>query len=87
MHKLGKKQMIIELEKAVNAVPDALSAWALELSADGSRLTYTYDPRKTRTGIPDLLQAIGEAGLPLKDFQTSQSSLEEIFVSLVKGHS
>lgn len=87
MHKLGKKQMIIELEKAVNAVPDALSAWALELSADGSRLTYTYDPRKTRTGIPDLLQAIGEAGLPLKDFQTSQSSLEEIFVSLVKRHS
>ncbi len=87
MHQLGKKQMVIELEEAVSAVPDELSAWALELSADGSRLTYTYDPRNTRTGIPDLLQAIGDAGLPWKDFQTSQSSLEEIFVSLVKRRS
>lgn len=87
MHKLGKKQMIIELEEPVNLVPDALSDWALDVSADGSQLVYTYDPRNTRTGIPDLLRAIGETPLVLKDFQTSQTSLEEIFVTLVKGNS
>lgn len=87
MHKLGKKQMIIELEEPVNLVPDALSDWALDLSADGSQLVYTYDPRNTRTAIPDLLRAIGETPLVLKDFQTSQTSLEEIFVTLVKGNS
>jgi ABC-2 type transport system ATP-binding protein len=87
MHKLGKKQMIIELEEPVHTVPEALAAWALELSADGSQLVYTYDPRTTRTGIPDLLQAISETSLELKDFQTSQSSLEEIFVTLVKSNS
>lgn len=85
MQKLGKKQMIVELESPVRRVPDALAAWALELSDDGGLLTYTYDPRHTRTGIPDLLQALGEAGLSLKDFRTTQSSLEDIFVNLVKG--
>jgi ABC-2 type transport system ATP-binding protein len=85
MQKLGKKQMIVELEEAVSRVPDALAAWALELSDDGSQLTHTYDPRETRTDIPGLLQAIGEAGLLLKDFKTTQTSLEEIFVNLVKG--
>ena len=85
MHKLGKKQMIIELEEGVSKVPDVLAAWALELSADGSKLTYTYDPRSSHTGIPDLLQAISEAGLKLKDLNTTQSTLEDIFVSLLKG--
>jgi len=85
MHKLGKKQMIIELEEGVSQVPDVLAAWALELSADGSKLTYTYDPRSSHTGIPDLLQAISEAGLKLKDLNTTQSTLEDIFVSLLKG--
>ena len=85
MHKLGKKQMIIELEEGVSRVPDVLTAWALERSADGSKLTYTYDPRSSHTGIPDLLQAISEAGLELKDLNTTQSTLEEIFVSLLKG--
>jgi ABC-2 type transport system ATP-binding protein len=87
MHKLGKRQLIVELEDAVSTVPAALSPWALELSADGGRLTYTYDPRNTQTGISDLLQAIKEAGLVLKDLQTTQSSLEEIFVNLVKAKS
>ena len=85
MHKLGKKQMIVELEEGVSRVPDVLVAWALELSADGSKLTYTYDPRSSHTGIPDLLQAISEAGLKLKDLNTTQSTLEDIFVSLLKG--
>ena len=84
MHKLGKKQLNIELKQPVAAVPDVLSDWQLELSADGSQLTYTYDPHNPRTGIAGLLDAISEAGLALKDVNTSQSSLEDIFVSLVK---
>jgi len=87
MHKLGKRQLIVDLEEAVNNVPDALAPWALDLSAAGSRLTYTYDPHNTRTGISDLLQAIREAGLELKDLKTTQSSLEDIFINLVKAKS
>ena len=87
MHKLGKKQLIVELEEAVSALPGALAPWALDLSADGGRLTYTYDPHNTRTGINGLLQAIREAGLVLKDLKSTQSSLEEIFVNLVKAKS
>ena len=87
MHKLGKKQLIVELEEAVSALPGALAPWALDLSADGGRLTYTYDPHNTRTGISGLLQAIREAGLVLKDLESTQSSLEEIFVNLVKAKS
>ena len=85
MHKLGKKEMIVELEEPVSGVPEALTAWSLALSEDGCRLIYTYDPRQQRTGIPDLLKAIGGAGLALKDFKTTQSSLEDIFVNLVKA--
>ena len=87
MHKLGKRQLIVDLEEALSVVPDALAPWALELSADGCRLTYTYDPRNTQTGINGLLRAIGEAGLVLKDLNTTQSSLEEIFVNLVRAGS
>jgi len=84
MHKLGKKQLNIELKHPVAAVPDVLSCWELELSADGSLLTYTYDPHNPRTGIAGLLDAVSEAGLALKDVNTTQSSLEDIFVSLVR---
>ena len=83
MHKLGKRQLIVELEEGVRVVPEALAPWALDLSADGGRLTYTYDPRTAHTGISGLLQAIRDAGLLLKDLKTTQSSLEEIFVNLV----
>lgn len=85
MHKLGKRQLIIELEESVSTLPDALAPWVLDLSADGNRLTYTYDPHNTHTGISGLLRAIQDAGLPLKDLQSTQSSLEEIFVNLVKA--
>jgi ABC-2 type transport system ATP-binding protein len=85
MQKLGKKEMIVELEEPVEQVPDTLSTWGLELSGDGCSLIYTYDPREARTGIPELLRAFGETGLHLKDFKTTQSSLEDIFVNLVKG--
>jgi len=85
MHKLGKRQLIIELEQAIGSVPEILAPWALDLSSDGCQLSYTYDPHNTRTGIDGLIQAIREAGLLLKDLNTTQSSLEEIFVSLVKA--
>jgi len=84
MHKLGKRQLIIELEEALPALPEVLESLALDLSTNGCTLTYTYDPHKTRTGINELLQAIRDAGLLIKDVHTTKTSLEEIFVSLVK---
>ena len=84
MHKLGKRQLIIELEDALSALPEVLVPLALDLSADGCALTYTYDPHNTRTGINELLQAIRDADLLIKDVHTTKTSLEEIFVSLVK---
>ena len=87
MQKLGKKQMVIDLIDTVSELPVALTDWELELSTDGSQLTYTYDPGNPRTGITGLLDAIEEAGLLLKDVNTSQSSLEDIFVSLVNKKS
>ena len=84
MHKLGKRQLILELEEAISVLPDVLAPLSLELSGDGRQLTYTYDPHKTHTGIDELLHTIREAGLLIKDMQTTKTSLEEIFVSLVK---
>ncbi len=84
MHKLGKRQLLIELEKAVVKLPDTLATWALELSANGDQMTYTYDPHKPQTGIHELLKAICDAGLKIKDVQTVKTTLEEIFVNLVK---
>ncbi|KPJ91173.1 MAG: multidrug ABC transporter ATP-binding protein [Gammaproteobacteria bacterium SG8_11] len=84
MHKLGKRQLVIELESALSVLPEVLAPWALDLASDGSKLTYTYDPHNIHTGIHGLLQAIREADLLIKDVHTSKTSLEEIFVSLVK---
>jgi ABC-2 type transport system ATP-binding protein len=84
MHKLGKRQLIIELEDPLSELPETLGPFALELSANGRTLTYTYDPHKTRTGIDELLQALRDADLVIKDVDTIKTSLEEIFVSLVK---
>ena len=83
MHKLGKRQLIVELEEGVRVVPESLAPWALDLSADGCQLIYTYDPRTTHTGIRGLLQVIRDEGLLLQDLQTTQSSLDAIFVNLV----
>ncbi len=85
MHKLGKRQLMIELGQAVTALPDALAPWSVDLSDDGSTIVYTYDPHNPQTGINGLLQAVSESELFLKDVVSTQSSLEEIFVSLVKG--
>jgi len=87
MHKLGKRQLAIELDVAVETIPVALSAWELELSETGCQLIYTYDPHKSDTGVASLLNAITEAGLSFKDVETSQSSLEDIFIDLVKKQS
>jgi ABC-2 type transport system ATP-binding protein len=84
MHKLGKRQLIVELEAALSVIPETLAPFALDLSTNGCQLTYTYDPHNTHTGINGLLQAISEAGLLIKDVHTTKTSLEEIFVSLVK---
>ena len=83
MHKLGKKQLLIELRQMVEVLPDALADYNLEISKDGSHLVYTYDTQSERTGITSLLQDLNTAGLLLKDLKSSQSSLEDIFVNLV----
>ncbi len=85
MQKLGSKQLTVELRSAITQLPDSLKQYELELSDDGRCLIYTYDIRRERTGITALMQAINEAGLTLRDIHTSQSSLEDIFVNLVKA--
>ena len=86
MEKLGKKQLIIELKEPVAALPKSLSSFDLELSEEGSHVVYTYDTKGEGTGITALLQAINNTNtLTFKDLQTTQSSLEDIFVSLVNN--
>ncbi|NND82987.1 MAG: ABC transporter ATP-binding protein [Gammaproteobacteria bacterium] len=84
MRKLGKKQLIIELKEPAAAIPDALQGYDIELGEGGASLIYTYDTSAEATGITRLLQDISAAGLTLKDIQTSQSTLEDIFVDLVR---
>ena len=83
MQKLGSKELTIEIRQPVTAIPDSLSEYNLQLSDNGTHLTYSYDVKSERTGITSLLQSVHSAGLQLKDLHTSQSSLEEIFVNLV----
>jgi len=84
MRKLGKKQLLLELHAPLEAIPAALSGYGLELANDRSRLVYTYDTQAERTGITSLLKDLAESGIRFRDLDTTQSSLEEIFVSLVK---
>jgi ABC-2 type transport system ATP-binding protein len=84
MRKLGKKQMTLQLASQLAALPAVLAQWPLELHAGGLELVYTYDTRSERTGITALLAALAEAGIRFKDLSTTQSSLEDIFVSLVR---
>jgi ABC-2 type transport system ATP-binding protein len=85
MRKLGKKQLTLQLSEPIPALPEGLGGYDLELSADGRELVYTYDTKGERTGITALLRDLGAAGVRFHDLQTRQSSLEEIFVSLVRG--
>ena len=84
MRKLGRKQLTLSLQAPLAELPAALSAFDLALSPGGEELTYTYDTKAERTGITTLLQALSEAGIRFSDLRTSQSSLEDIFVSLVR---
>jgi ABC-2 type transport system ATP-binding protein len=84
MRKLGRKQLIVDLRERLDAIPAALVRDGLTLSADGLRLIYTYDTKGERTGITDLLDQARNAGIRFKDLQTTQSSLEDIFVGLVR---
>ncbi|TMH37589.1 MAG: ABC transporter ATP-binding protein [Betaproteobacteria bacterium] len=83
MRKLGRKQLTLHLEHALERIPPALSAYHLELANHGSELIYTYDERGDRTGMTALLQDLTETGIRFKDLHTTQSSLEDIFVTLV----
>jgi len=84
MRKLGKKQLTLQLYDRLTAVPEPLAAHRLTLAADGCELVYSYDTREGRTGITDLLDELRRAGIRFKDLQTTQSSLEDIFVDLVR---
>jgi len=86
MNKLGRKQLTLHLQNPLASIPAALAGDPLELSADGNALVYTFDAQGEHTGIDVLLRRLGEAGIDFKDLQTSQSSLEDIFVSLVREH-
>ncbi len=83
MKKLGRKQLTLQLQNRLSAIPPGLADCPLELSANGEQLVYTFDAQGDRTGIAGLLRRLGEHGIDFKDLQTSESSLEEIFVSLV----
>jgi ABC-2 type transport system ATP-binding protein len=83
MRKLGRKQLILQLQQPLDAIPEKLSALPLALANGGSELVYTYDTQAERTGITALLSELNEAGIRFRDLSTVQSSLEDIFVGLV----
>jgi len=83
MKKLGRKVLHLQLAEPLTAVPKELAEWGLQLSEDGGLLTYEFDAKADRTGIPSLLAAMRDAGIAFKDLDTHQSSLEDIFVGLI----
>jgi ABC-2 type transport system ATP-binding protein len=83
MRKLGRKQLMLHLERTLERIPPGLSSHSLELKSGGTELIYTYDEQVDRAGITALLQDLAAAGIRFKDLQTTQSSLEDIFVTLV----
>ena len=85
MRKLGKKQLTLHLQNALTAIPPALADLKLELIKEGTELVYTFDTQAAETGIAALLRRLNEQGMEFKDLHTAESSLEDIFVSLVRG--
>jgi len=83
MRKLGKKQLTLTLRQPMDSIPAELNAWPLALSDDGHTLIYSFDSQKEETGIAELLRTLGEHNIEFKDLRSSESSLEDIFVSLV----
>ena len=84
LNKMGRKKLRIDLHEKTDTIPESLSKYDLELSGNKLSLTYSYDTQKQRTGITNLLQDIRDHGLKLKDLKTEESTLEKIFVTLVK---
>jgi ABC-2 type transport system ATP-binding protein len=84
MRQLGKKQLTLHLQAPLAALPEALAGFELALSADRQDLVYTFDAQRDHSGIAELLKRLAALGIDFKDLQTEQSSLEDIFVSLVK---
>ena len=84
MHKLGKKQLALQLAHPVASLPPSLAAFDLAVASDGSQLVYTYDAQREHNDIAALLRELDAAGIAFRDLQTKQSSLEDIFVSLVR---
>ncbi|MES1163732.1 MAG: ABC transporter ATP-binding protein, partial [Rhizobacter sp.] len=85
MKKLGKKQLTLQLEQPLAQIPAALAAHALTLNADGSELNYVYDPRAAQGTVGTLLEDLQRSAIRLRDVQTTQSSLEDIFVGLIEA--
>ena len=85
MRKLGKKQLTLHLQQRMDAVPAALSRYGLNVAGEGKDLVYTYDTQAEHNDIPELLRDVNAAGIELKDLHTTQSSLEDIFVDLVRN--
>jgi ABC-2 type transport system ATP-binding protein len=85
MRDLGKRQLTLHLQNPVHALPPELAGYGLELSEDGSQIVYRFATQDEQSGIPNLLRRLGSQGIDFKDLQTSQTSLEEIFVSLVEA--
>ena len=83
MRDLGKKQLVLQLQSPLTDMPTQLASYGLELSDDRQELTYTYDTKQNSTGITALLGDLRSADIHFSDLQTSQSSLEDIFVGLV----
>ena len=86
MKKLGRKKLTLQLRTPLRSLAADLAQWHLELSTDGTELVYTFDTQRERTGIATLLSKLGEHGISIRDLQTSESSLEDIFVSLVSSN-
>ena len=86
MRKLGRKQLTLQLAAPLRQVPPELAAYDLALSADGCELTYNYDTKQGRAGITTLLKSLSELDIGFKDLHTTESSLEDIFVGLLKEH-
>jgi ABC-2 type transport system ATP-binding protein len=85
MRKMGSKRLVLQLDQPLATLPPRLAAYNLTLSADRKELVYTYDTKAEKSGIGELLEALAAAGIGFHDLQTTQSSLEEIFVGLVHG--
>ncbi len=87
MTKLGKKQLTLHLQRRLDSVPAGLADYQLDLSANGNELVYTFDAQRDRTGIAALMKQLSELGIDFKDLKTKESSLEEIFVGLLRARS